>query len=104
MARRATRSRQGYTKGEINLMIDTLLHPLSKQAPQILILDGFLHGLVEQNPTLSTRKFFKHNIPLLVQRLSGEDKNLSKAAKQLIMQTERLARQWRTLEKMRKRM
>jgi len=104
MANRATRSRKSYTKGEINRMIDSLLHPLSKQAPPIVILDGFLHGLVEQNPTLTTRKFFKHNMPLLIQGLSGENKDLGKAAKQLIIQTEKLARQVRTFEKTRKRM
>jgi hypothetical protein len=39
-----------YTKGEMNKMVDSLCHPLSKADPAVLILDGFLHGLIERDP------------------------------------------------------
>jgi len=56
-----------YTKGEINKLIDSVCHPLSKANPAMLILDGFLHGMVERNPPLSARKFLKHNLPMLIE-------------------------------------
>jgi hypothetical protein len=57
-----------YTKGEINKLIDGVCHPLSKSNPTMLILDGFLHGLVEMNPPQSARKFLKHNLPMLIEQ------------------------------------
>jgi len=56
-----------YSEGEINKLIDSLCHPLSKSNPSIILLDGILHGLVERDPPLSVRKFLKHNIPMLVE-------------------------------------
>jgi len=38
-----------YSKGELNKLIDSLIHPLSKTDRSFIVLDGFLHGLVEQN-------------------------------------------------------
>ena len=64
-----TRRQTVYTKGEINRLIDSLCHPLSNADPAILILDGFLHRLVERKTPLSARKFLKHNIPMLIEEI-----------------------------------
>jgi len=78
------RTRTIYTKGEINRLIDSLCHPLSKTSPAMLIIDGFLHGLVERNPPLSVRKFLKHNVPMLIEEAGREyGKEGYKAAKEL---------------------
>jgi len=89
-----------YTKGEINKLIDSLCHPMCKANPGILIVDGFIHGLVERNPPLSIRKFLKHNLPMLIEEVSrtyGREgyktaRELRKAVKASIELAERLKR------------
>ena len=54
------------SKGQLNKLIDSLLHPLFKKHPGFVILDGVLHALVEQNPEESLRKFVKYNLDKLV--------------------------------------
>jgi hypothetical protein len=56
-------------------MVDALLHPLAKTNPDILILDGILHGIIEQNPTESAFKFIQHNLPKLLPKLIRARKN-----------------------------
>ena len=36
-----------YTKGELNKLADSLCHPLFKVDKGFIILDGFLHALIE---------------------------------------------------------
>jgi len=60
-----------YSKAELNKLIDSVIHPLAKEDPSLLILDGFLHSLVEQNPPLSVRKFLRYNLPRLVASLTS---------------------------------
>jgi len=54
------------SKGQLNKLIDSLLHPLFKKHPGFVILDGILHALVEQNPEESLHKFIKYNLDKLV--------------------------------------
>lgn len=54
------------SKGKLNKLIDSLLHPLFKKHPGFVILDGVLHALVEQNPEESLHKFVKYNLDKLV--------------------------------------
>jgi len=86
MKSRSKRARMdtAYTKGEMNKLIDSLCHPLSKANPPMLILDGLLHGLVERNPPLSVRKFLRHNIPMLIEEVGRTyGREGYKAAKEL---------------------
>jgi hypothetical protein len=48
-----------YTKGELTYVIDDLLHPLYKVNEGSVLADAVLHGLVEQNPPQSVKKFIK---------------------------------------------
>jgi len=71
MKGRSKRARTGmvYSRGEINRLIDGVCHPLSKANPAMLMLDCFLHGIVEMNPPLSVKKFLKHNVPRLIEEV-----------------------------------
>jgi len=57
---------RSYTTGELNRTIDALLHPLAKEDPAFLVVDGVLHGIVERNPSESVLKFIHHNLPKLL--------------------------------------
>ncbi len=43
-------TKQPYSTGELNRLMDALFHPLAKNSPHFFILDGILHGFIEQNP------------------------------------------------------
>ena len=49
-----------FTKGELNKITDAALHPLYKQNQGIRLLDGLVHGLIEENPRMSVKKFLKY--------------------------------------------
>jgi len=57
------------TKGQLNKLIGELSHPYFKVDAGYVLLDGFLHALVEQNPSESFRKFLKYNLPRLIKEL-----------------------------------
>lgn len=63
-----------YTKGELNKLIDSLCHPLFKTNEGFMLVDGLLHGLVEQNPPITIRKFIKHNLPTLIEQIKKKTK------------------------------
>jgi len=67
-ARKRKRTDKPYTKGELNKLIDSLCHPLFKTNESYILVDGLLHGIVEQNPPLTIRKFIKHNLPKLIEQ------------------------------------
>jgi hypothetical protein len=61
-----------YSKGEINKLIDSLLHPLSDRYPTLTIFDSILHGLVEQNPPETILKFVRYNLPKIIEEIIRE--------------------------------
>ena len=75
--------RKTYTIGDLNRLIDSTLHPLAKEHPSMLILDGVCHGLVEWDLPLSAQKFLKNNVPLLADYLT-HDKDIERSTRQLI--------------------
>lgn len=74
----------------------------------MVVLDGFLHGMVERNPPLSARKFLKHNMPMLIEetgrKYGGEGyktaRELSKAFRSSIKLAENLKRRKRDIMKL----
>lgn len=60
---------KSYTKGELNRAIDDLIHPLFKIDGGFVLVDGVLHGLIEQNPPQSVRKFIKYNLPAIMKEV-----------------------------------
>jgi len=64
LARRKRRSL--YSKGELNRLIDGLLHPLFDMNPAFSLVDAILHGFVEQNPSETAFKFLRYNLPKII--------------------------------------
>ena len=60
------KKRSHYSKGEINQLIDSLLHPLFDHNPALMIVDSVLHGLVEQNPPETVLKFIRYSLPNII--------------------------------------
>ena len=98
LGRRREARRRTYTKGDVNKLIDSCLHPLARQNSQILILDGFLHALVEQDPPRSASKFLVYNLPKLVSQLGGGDRYTERAAENFVKQTMKLAKSLRKVQ------
>ena len=61
-----------YSKGDLNKMVDTLIHPLSKTDKRFILVDGFLHGLIERDPPTTIKKFLKYNLPEILKQLEKE--------------------------------
>jgi hypothetical protein len=55
-------------------MVDALFHPIAERSPELLMLDGILHAIIEQNPSESLMKFIEYSLPELLSRLVGIQK------------------------------
>jgi hypothetical protein len=67
---RKKKRRSRYSKGELNRLIDDLIHPLSDQRPELTILDAALHGLVQQNPPENAVKFIRYNLHKIIEEIA----------------------------------
>jgi len=56
-------------QGDLNRLIDDVCHPRFKERPDIILIDTFLQGLVEQNPPLTIKKFLRHNLTRLIEEI-----------------------------------
>jgi len=63
------RGRTLYTPGELNRIIDALVHPLIEHDPYLIVLDGILHSLIEMDPSGSLAKFLQYSSPKLLAEL-----------------------------------
>jgi len=61
-------------KGRVNRLIDDLVHPYFKKYPALILLDGLLHAIVEQNPDVSLRKFVRYNASKLLRCIISKRK------------------------------
>jgi hypothetical protein len=55
-----------FSKGKLNRLVDNIFHPLFHMNKGYVLVDGVLHGLVEQNPALSAEKFVRYSLPELM--------------------------------------
>src|SRR3989442_2752113 len=62
-------NRLPYTLGEVNKWIDSTVHPLTKAHPELWIVDGALHAIVEQDLELSIRKFIRYDLAKILEQL-----------------------------------
>ncbi len=62
------RKKQPYSKGELNRLIESLLHPLFTHNPELMAIDVFLHGMGERNPFETAVKFIRYTLPMIVQK------------------------------------
>jgi hypothetical protein len=58
-----------YSKGELNRVIDSVLHPLFGRSNAFIVLDTAAHGLVEQNPPETIRKFIRYSLPKIIEEI-----------------------------------
>jgi hypothetical protein len=63
--------RRRYSKGELNRLIDGLVHPLYRRNPELMILDAVLHGLVKQNPPETVLKFIRYSLPKVIRETTS---------------------------------
>jgi len=63
-----------YTKGELNNLIDSLCHPLSKTDKRFILVDVLLHAMVEQNPPETVMKFIRYNLPKIMEEISRKSR------------------------------
>jgi hypothetical protein len=68
VGKKSSRSKP-YTKGEMNRLIDGLMHPLCEKNTGFIFVDGFLHALIEQNPPESVSKFIRYNLPEILKQI-----------------------------------
>jgi len=65
-------NRRKISNGQINRIVDILLHPYARRNAALWIVDGFVHTAVEKDPERSLTKFAKYNLPEIVyQVVSG---------------------------------
>jgi len=64
---RGKRRKPPYSKGELNKLIDDLVHPHARENPALWVLDSFCHAMVEQDPPQSVRKFIRYNLPRIIE-------------------------------------
>jgi hypothetical protein len=62
----AKKKKQLYSRGQLNLLVDALVHPHTKNHPEVWGLDTVLHGLVERDPELTLQKFIRYTVPKIL--------------------------------------
>jgi hypothetical protein len=67
---RRKKNKTEYSKGELNRMIDSVLHPLFGRSGAFMVVDTVLHGLVEQNPRETVGKFIRYNLPKIIEEIT----------------------------------
>ena len=65
------KERRHYSKGELNRLIDDLIHPLYGRNPELMVVDVVLHGLLEQNPPETVLKFIRYSLPRVVKEINS---------------------------------
>ena len=68
--------RKPYSKGQLNFLIDDLLHPFYRDCEGLRLLDGFLHAIVEGDPPVSLKKFIKYNLPAVTRKARSKNRSM----------------------------
>jgi hypothetical protein len=67
--RKPRRRKAIYSKGELNKMVDSAIHPLFEYSPIFVAVDEAAHALIEQNLRESVLKFIRYSLPPLIRKL-----------------------------------
>jgi hypothetical protein len=62
------KSRKPFTKGELNYVVDAVVHPLYRLNKGFRVLDVTLHGLIEKDLVKTTEKFVQFNLPAIIKK------------------------------------
>lgn len=68
-ASRNRKRREHYSKGELNRLINDLVHPLLDNSPELMMLGVVLHAFVEQNPKETAEKIVRYSLPKIIRKL-----------------------------------
>lgn len=63
------KKKKQYSKGELNQLIDSVLHPLFDHSPALMVIDTVFHGLVEKNPKVTVKKFARYTLPKIIEEI-----------------------------------
>lgn len=63
------KNKKQYSRGELNRLVDSVFHPLCNRSSVFIVADTVLHGLIEQNPKLTVRKFARYNLPKIIEEI-----------------------------------
>ena len=59
-----------HTRGQLNYLIDDLVHPLCDANAGFVLVDEVLHALVEQDPRVSAKKFLRYSLPEIIKKVA----------------------------------
>lgn len=68
-SKRHQNRRGPYTEGQLNEIVDSLIHPLTKRSPVFWVVDGVLHGAIERDPLITLLKFVAYDSAKLINGL-----------------------------------
>ena len=64
-----------YSRGQLNYVVDSLVHPLADRSVGFILVDEILHMVVERDPAISMQKFIRYNLPQLIKKLAENSQN-----------------------------
>jgi len=88
-----TPTRALYTTGEVNQLIDSVLHPLAKRDPRVFVIDTVLHTLTERDLLTSSRKFLRYNMPILLSQVKIDGKHRRSELRLVLKEIMKLTRE-----------
>lgn len=61
------KNKKQYSKGELNILVGSVFHPLRGRSSVFMVAGTVLHGLIEQNPKLIVRRFARYALPKIIE-------------------------------------
>ena len=89
-----------YSQGDLNRLVDSVVHPLIKGDAKIpaMVLDTELHFIIEQDIESSVKKFIRYSLPGIVSDVAKSDVAKPKKVK-VLFEEYRKGRQNETLRR-----
>jgi hypothetical protein len=75
VAKRKTGKKQPiklYTRGQLNYLIDDVVHPFFDKHVGFVLVDEILHAVVEKNPRVVTKKFLRYSLPEIIKKIAED--------------------------------
>ncbi len=57
-----------YSKGDLNLIADALIHPLAERSDVFILAGEVVHTLIEKYPALCLERFFRYSFTRLLRK------------------------------------
>ena len=59
-------------------LIDSVMYPKARRNPAYRLLDGLLHGMIEQDPEVTLEKFLRYNAPKIIKQVRRDFEKASR--------------------------